>query len=91
MLTNGHSDCGELFGDLSGGSDAVFDYDIEIVDLSTRYTIEGTLGKGGMGEAQLATGNRLSRKVASKRILGDAAKSWIAVSRFLTEAKSIAA
>jgi serine/threonine protein kinase len=34
---------------------------------------------------------RLERKVAIKRMLGDGAKSRTAVSRFLTEAKSIAA
>ena len=44
-----------------------------------------------MGEVLLATDLRLGRKVAIKRILGDAAKSRTAVSRFLTEAKSIAA
>ena len=31
-----------------GQVDAVFDDDMEIVDLSARYTIEGVLGKGGM-------------------------------------------
>ena len=79
------------FGDVAGGSDAVFDDDMEIVDLSTRYSIEGLLGKGGMGEVQLATDNRLGRKVAIKRILGDMAKSQTAVRRFMTEAQSIAA
>jgi serine/threonine protein kinase len=79
------------FGDASGGDDAVFDDGMEVVDLSARYTIEGTLGKGGMGEVLLATDTRLNRKVAIKRIHGDAAKSRTAVSRFLTEAQSIAA
>ena len=37
----------------------------------------------------LATDTRLERKVAIKRMLGDGAKSRTAVSRFLTEAKSI--
>ncbi|MDA1252754.1 MAG: protein kinase, partial [Planctomycetota bacterium] len=64
---------------------------MEVVDLSARYTIEGVLGKGGMGEVLLATDTRLGRKVAIKRMLGDAANSRTAVSRFLTEAKSIAA
>ncbi len=78
------------FGD-AGGDDEPFDDGMEVVDLSARYRIEGTLGKGGMGEVLLATDTRLERKVAIKRILGDAAKSRTAVSRFLTEAQSIAA
>ncbi|MFN9850641.1 MAG: protein kinase domain-containing protein, partial [Planctomycetota bacterium] len=64
---------------------------MEIVDLAARYKIEKTLGKGGMGEVLLATDTRLNRKVAIKRILGDAARSKTSVNRFLTEAKSIAA
>ena len=61
------------------------------MDLSARYTEEGVLGKGGMGEVLLATDTRLDRKVAIKRILGKAARSKIATQRFLTEAQSIAA
>ncbi|MGB4740645.1 MAG: serine/threonine-protein kinase, partial [Fuerstiella sp.] len=79
------------FGDAAGGGEAVFDDGMEIVDLSARYTVEGVLGKGGMGEVLLATDTRLNRKVAIKRMLGDAANSRTAVSRFLTEAQSIAA
>ena len=77
------SDLGE-FADLP-------DHDMEIVDLSSRYKIEESLGKGGMGEVFLATDTRLDRKVAIKRIRGDAASSKSAVARFLTEAKSVAA
>ena len=77
------SDLGE-FADLP-------DHDMEIVDLSSRYKIEKSLGKGGMGEVLLATDTRLDRKVAIKRIRGDAASSKAAVARFLTEAKSVAA
>ena len=51
----------------------------EVVDLSARYTTEGVLGKGGMGEVLLAMDTRLERKVAIKRILSDGAKSQIAV------------
>ena len=76
------SDIGGLTGDA--------DLDMEIVDLS-RYEVQETLGKGGMGEVLLATDTRLNRKVAIKRMLGDAAKSQTAVRRFLTEAQSIAA
>jgi len=65
--------------------------DMELVDLSARYTEEGVLGKGGMGEVLLATDTRLNRKVAIKRILGKAARSKTATQRFLTEAQSIAA
>jgi formylglycine-generating enzyme required for sulfatase activity/serine/threonine protein kinase len=77
-----------------GGNDGAASPDddgMEIVDLAARYTNEKVLGKGGMGEVLLATDKRLDRKVAIKRILGDAARSKTAVSRFLTEAKSIAA
>ena len=77
------SDLGE-FADLP-------DHDMEIVDLSLRYKIEKSLGKGGMGEVLLATDTRLDRKVAIKRIRGDAGSSKAAVARVLTEAKSIAA
>ncbi|MDB4622017.1 serine/threonine-protein kinase [Rubripirellula sp.] len=79
------------FGGNAGYVDDAFDDDMEIVDLAARYTTEGTLGKGGMGEVLLATDTRLNRKVAIKRILGSAARSKTAVSRFLTEAQSIAA
>ena len=64
---------------------------MEIVDLETRWKLGQLLGKGAMGEVLLATDTRLNRKVAIKRMLGDGAKSRTAVSRFLTEAKSIAA
>jgi len=70
--------------------DDLFDDELELVDLSTRYTEESVLGKGGMGEVILATDTRLERKVAIKRILGTAANSITAVQRFLTEAKSMA-
>ena len=79
------------FGGDRGAADDHFTDDMEIVDLAGRYKVEGVLGKGGMGEVQLATDTRLNRKVAIKRMLGDAAKSRTAVSRFLIEAKSIAA
>jgi hypothetical protein len=77
-------------GDASSGQDTIID-DIEVVDLEARYRIDGTLGQGGMGAVLLATDTRLDRKVAIKRILGEAAGNRMAVNRFLTEAKSIAA
>ncbi|MEY4566185.1 MAG: hypothetical protein RLY14_1155 [Planctomycetota bacterium] len=76
----------------AGGDDGGYEDDgMEIIDLEARYKIEKVLGKGGMGEVLLATDTRLNRKVAIKRILGEAARSRTAVSRFLTEAQSIAA
>jgi formylglycine-generating enzyme required for sulfatase activity/serine/threonine protein kinase len=78
------------FGDRLDDQETVID-DIEIIDLAARYRTEGTLGRGGMGEVLLALDTRLGRKVAIKRILGEAARSRTAVSRFLTEAKAIAA
>ena len=78
-----------------GGTDpdgeTPFDDGMEVVDLDARYTTEGVLGKGGMGEVLLATDTRLKRKVAIKRVLGDLASNQTAVRRFMTEAQSIAA
>jgi len=77
-------------GDGLSGQDTIID-DIEVVDLDARYAFEATLGQGGMGAVMLATDTRLGRKVAIKRILGEAAANRMAVQRFLTEAKAIAA
>jgi serine/threonine-protein kinase len=77
-------------GDRLGNQDTVID-DIEVIDLEARYKVEGKLGQGGMGAVLLATDTRLDRKVAIKRILGEAARSKTAIMRFLTEAKAIAA
>jgi serine/threonine protein kinase/formylglycine-generating enzyme required for sulfatase activity len=80
----------QTLGDGLAGQETIID-DIDVVDLAARYRIEGTLGQGGMGAVMLATDTRLDRKVAIKRILGEAAANRMAVQRFLTEAKSIAA
>ena len=77
-------------GGAASGQDTIVD-DIEVVDLEARYKIDGTLGQGGMGAVLLAIDTRLDRKVAIKRILGEAAGNRMALQRFLTEAKSIAA
>ena len=71
--------------------DDLYDDGMEVQDLEARYKIERALGKGGMGEVLLATDMRLGRQVAIKRMLGNAARNKTAVSRFLTEAQSIAA
>ena len=65
--------------------------DIEVVDLTARYKIRKSIGKGGMGEVLLAMDTRLDRNVAIKRIRGDAGTDQTAVARFLSEAKSVAA
>jgi hypothetical protein len=78
------------FGDANVVDDELFDDGMKLEDLSERYTEEGVLGKGGMGEVILATDTRLNRKVDIKRILDKAARSKTAVQRFLTEAQSMA-
>ncbi|MCP3694336.1 MAG: serine/threonine protein kinase, partial [Planctomycetaceae bacterium] len=65
--------------------------EMPLVDLSERYEIQDVLGKGGMGEVLRALDTRLKRPVAIKRVLGEMARSKKALSRFLTEAQSIAA
>ena len=67
---------------IDGGEDVV---------LEARYKVEGTLGQGGMGKVFMATDTKLGRKVAIKRSLGEAPGKRMAVQRFLTEAKLIAA
>jgi hypothetical protein len=62
----------------AGGDDEPLDDGMEVVDLS-RYDVQETLGKGGMGEVLLAMDTCLERKVAIKRMLGDGAKSRTAV------------
>lgn len=79
----------ETLGDHFGDGEAVFD-GFEVVDLEARYKVESSLGRGGMGEVLLALDTRLDRRVAIKRILGEAARSKTAVERFLTEAKALA-
>ena len=64
---------------------------LEVVDLASRYKVEATIGRGGMGEVLLATDMRLQRKVAIKRIRGEMAASKQALRRFLTEAHAVAA
>jgi hypothetical protein len=77
------------FGD-ANVDDELFDDGMKLEDLSERYTEEGVLGKGGMGEVIRATDTRLGRKVAIKRILGKGARSAKAWQRFEKGAKTIA-
>ncbi|MCL4206010.1 MAG: protein kinase [Pirellulaceae bacterium] len=70
--------------------DSEIDAELEIVDLSKRYTIERVLGRGGMGIVYLAKDNRLDRQVAIKRMLDHVAASRAARKRFLAEARSVA-
>jgi serine/threonine protein kinase len=65
--------------------------EIDAIDLSARYEIKRRLGAGGMGTVDLALDKRLGRSVAIKRLMGAANASKAAATRFLTEAKSIAA
>ncbi len=83
-------DAGSSISDLANGLGEFTD-GLEIADLTSRYDVEGTIGRGGMGEVLLATDKRLRRKVAIKRIRGEMAASKQALSRFLTEARAVAA
>ena len=76
--------------DLSSDADDLGDA-MPLVDLTERYEIQDVLGKGGMGEVLRALDTRLKRPVAIKRVLGEMARSKKALSRFLTEAQSVAA
>ena len=76
--------------DISDLSDGPGD-EMPVVDLSERYEIQESIGKGGMGEVLRALDKRLERPVAIKRVLGKMTRSKKALSRFLTEARSIAA
>ncbi len=78
---------GGIRSDLELGS---IEINLEITDLASRYTIEGDLGKGGMGQVQLAVDTRLDRKVAIKRIHGKALTNTKAWQRFETGAKTLA-
>ncbi|MBT4011312.1 MAG: protein kinase [Planctomycetaceae bacterium] len=64
---------------------------LPVIDLGARFEIEGELGQGGMGAVLLARDKSLGRQVAIKRILGTMIRSSATISRFIIEAKSIAA
>ena len=64
-------------------SDTELEEDLELVDLSKRFTIERDLGQGGMGIVQLAYDKRLERRVAIKRVLDRFLTSNSARQRFI--------
>ncbi|NQV24932.1 MAG: protein kinase, partial [Rhodopirellula sp.] len=68
-----------------------FDDGMEIVDLSSRYELEGVIGQGGMGQVIKAVDTRLKRIVAIKRVLGESSRNRKSLQRFLIEAQSVAA
>jgi formylglycine-generating enzyme required for sulfatase activity/tRNA A-37 threonylcarbamoyl transferase component Bud32 len=85
-IGDSQTNLGGLGSELAG-----LEEELELVDLSARYEIEGTIGQGGMGEVLLATDRRLKRKVAIKRVRGELARNKAALGRFLTEARAVAA
>ncbi len=52
-----------------------------------RYSMLGSIGRGGMGEVQVARDEELLRKVAYKRMRPDAAMRKVMVARFFSEAQ----
>jgi eukaryotic-like serine/threonine-protein kinase len=57
----------------------------------TRYTVEKTLGRGGMATVELAEDTQLRRKVAIKRLVASLATDELLQERFFREARMAAA
>ena len=76
--------------DLSVGDVAEIANELPLIDLESRYLMGKEIGKGGMGVVTLARDKALNRQVAIKRILGSHVDSAATISRFATEARSIA-
>ena len=57
----------------------------------SRYTVEKTLGKGGMATVELAEDTQLGRKVAVKRLFASLAGDAVFQERFFREARMAAA
>jgi serine/threonine protein kinase len=87
--TGGDANASSL-SDLHGVFD-IYDDEMELVDLASRYEIKESIGNGGMGKVFLAYDRRLKRRVAIKRIRLELASNRRAFQRFQTEAQSVAA
>ncbi len=59
-------------------------------DVVLHYRIEGSLGRGGMGEVYLAEDTRLKRQVALKVLPEDLARDPVLLQRFRVEAEAAA-
>lgn len=59
--------------------------------LADRYRVEGTLGRGGMGEVVEAVDTVLDRRVAVKRLRAGLCENDTAIGRFRDEARAVAA
>ena len=61
--------------------------ELELADLDPRYSDQGRLGRGGMGEVRLCQDLRIGRDVALKVIREDRAEHERAQTRFFMEAR----
>jgi serine/threonine protein kinase len=88
-----HSLEDDLFGDWASAGAAqllITERELKVGHRLGPYTIEGTLGRGGMGQVYRALDNRLHRRVAIKLLHGAALMDSASRERFLAEANVIA-